>query len=115
MADVPNPPNPITGGSGLGHNNVFRDQNVIINPAAQNATAQLAQQILANTNVTFKQELVKIPNFFSEKGKDTVNAQEFISQIDECLISNDWKDTTTLANFRLCLRGEAEEWLSSTV
>jgi len=61
-----------------------------------------------------KQEIVKIPEFFPKKPKDTVTAQEFISRIDECQVSNDWNDTTTFANFRLCLRGEAEEWLSST-
>jgi len=73
MADAPNP-NPIAGGSGIGHNNVVQNQNVVIDPAAQNAVAQLAQQILANTNITLKQEVVKIPKFFGEKGKDTVNA-----------------------------------------
>jgi hypothetical protein len=65
---------PPAGGSGTGH--VVQQQNAIIDPAAQNAAAQLAQQILANTNVTLKQEVVKTPEFFSEKGKDTVNAQE---------------------------------------
>jgi hypothetical protein len=104
---------PPVGRSGTGR--VVQQQNVIINLAAQNTAAQLAQQILANTNVTLKQEVVKIPKFFGEKGKDTVNAQEFISRIDECLISNDWNDTTTFTNFLLCLRGEAEDWLSSTV
>jgi hypothetical protein len=73
---------PIAGGSGA--NNVAQNQNVIINPAAQNAAAQLAQQILANTNVTLKQEIVKIPEYFGKKAKDTVTAQEFISRIDEC-------------------------------
>jgi hypothetical protein len=62
-----------------------------------------------------KQEIVKIPEFFGEKAKDTVTAQEFILRIDEYQVSNDWNDTTTFANFQLCLRGEAEEWLSSTV
>jgi len=110
-------PNPVAGGSGGGNANVIPNnaQNVVVNPAAQNAAAQLAQQILANTNVTLKQEIVKIPEFFGEKGKDTVTAQEFINRIDECQVSNDWNDVTTFANFRLCLRGEADEWLSSTV
>ena len=113
MADQPQP---VAGGSGINQNqNQNQNQNVIINPAAQGAAAQLAQQILANTNVTLKQEIVKIPEFFGEKAKDTVTAQEFILRIDECQVSNDWNDTTTFANFRLCLRGEAEEWLSSTV
>ncbi len=52
-----------------------QNQNVVIDPAAQNAAAQLAQQILANTNVTLKQEIVKIPEFFGEKSKDMVMAQ----------------------------------------
>jgi hypothetical protein len=111
MADAPNS---VAGGSGTNKAAQNIAQNVIVNPAAQNSAAQLAQQILANTNVMLKQEIVKIPEFFGEKGKDTVTAQEFINRIDECQVSNDWNDTMTLANFRLCLRGEAEEWFSST-
>jgi hypothetical protein len=114
MADD-NQPQPVAGGSGAGHNAQIQNQNIVINPAAQGAAAQLAQQILANTNVMLKQEIVKIPEFFGEKLKDTVTAQEFILRIDECQISNNWNDITTFTNFRLCLRGEAEEWLSSTV
>jgi hypothetical protein len=111
--------NHIAGGSGNNapnqNQNQNQNQNIIINPAAQNTAAQLAQQVLANTNVTLKQEIFKIPKFFGEKAKDTVTAQEFISRINECQVSNDWNDTMTFANFRLCLRGEAEEWHSSTV
>ena len=104
MADQPQP---VAGGSGLNQpqNQIQQNQNVVIDPAAQGAAAQLARQILANTNVTLKQEVFKIPEFFGEKTKDTVTAQEFILRIDECQISNDWNDTTTFANFRLCLRG----------
>jgi hypothetical protein len=109
MAEV----NPVTGGSGTGR--VVQNHNIVIDPAAQNAAAQLTQQILANTNVTLKQEIIKIPEYYNEKGRDTVTAQEFISRIDECQVSNNWNDTMTFANFRLCLRVEAEEWLSSTV
>jgi hypothetical protein len=68
-----NQPNPVTGGSGAVH--TVQNQKVIIDQAAQNATAQLPQQILAKTNVTLKQEIVKIPDFWGEKGKDTVTAQ----------------------------------------
>ncbi len=88
-------PNPVAGGSSTGNNaNVAQNtapvqQNVVVNPAAQQAAAQLAQQILANTNVTLKQEIVKIPEFFGEKGKDTVTAQEFVTRIDECQYRND--------------------------
>jgi hypothetical protein len=41
-----------------------------------------------------------------------VTAQQFISRIDKCQVSNGWNDTTAFANFSLCLRGEADEWLS---
>jgi hypothetical protein len=113
---------PVAGGSGTGRVNVPVQQNVVpvqqnvvIDQAAQNAAAQMAQQILANTNVTLKQELVKIPDFWGEKAKDTVTPTQFMARIDECQVANEWNDTTTYANFSLCLRGEADEWLASKV
>jgi hypothetical protein len=105
--------NPTPGGSG--RTVPVQAQNVVIDANAQAAAAQMAQQILANTNVTLKQELVKILDFWGEKGKDTVTATQFMARIDECQIANDWTDTTTYANFSLCLRGEADEWLASKV
>jgi hypothetical protein len=59
MAD----PNPIAGGSGTGTGHIVQQQNIVIDQAAQNAAAQLAQQILTNTNFTLKQEIVKIPDY----------------------------------------------------
>ena len=59
-------------------------QNIIVDPAAQGAAAQLAQQILANTNMTFKQEVVKLPKFYGQPEKDRISALDFISRIDEC-------------------------------
>jgi len=96
-------------GSGTSCTVANTQQNVVID------AAQLAQQILANTNVTLKQELVKIPDFWGEKGKDTVTATQFMARIDECQVANDWNVTTTYANFSLCLKGEADEWLASKV
>jgi hypothetical protein len=106
---------PQAGGSGTGRTVPVQAQNVVIDANAQAAAAQMAQQILANTNVTLKQELVKIPDFGGEKGKDTVTATQFMARINECQVANDWNDTTTYANFSLCLRGEADEWLASKV
>jgi hypothetical protein len=76
--------NTAPGGSGTGRdrNVPVQNQNVVIDQNAQHAAAQLAQQILANTNVTLKQELVKIPDFWGEKNKDTVTATQFIARID---------------------------------
>jgi hypothetical protein len=100
MADAPQP---VAGGSGnnanVAQNNAPFQQNVVVNPAAQQAAAQLAQQILANTYVTLKQEIVKIPEFFAEKGKDTVTAQEFVTRIDECQVSNVWNATQPSPTF----------------
>jgi hypothetical protein len=62
-----------------------------------------------------KQELVKIPDFWGEKAKDTVTATQFMARIDECQVANEWNDTTTYANFSLSLRGEADEWIASKV
>jgi hypothetical protein len=58
-----NPPNLVAGGSRTGRNMVPQNQNVIIDQAAQNAAAQLAQQILANANVMLKHKMVKILDF----------------------------------------------------
>jgi hypothetical protein len=46
------------GGSGAGRNVPVNNQNVVIDAKAQQAVAQKAQQILANTNITLKKELV---------------------------------------------------------
>jgi hypothetical protein len=102
------------GGSGTGRTLPVANQNVVIDANAQ-AAAQMVQQILANTNVTLKQELVKILDFWGEKSKDTVTATQFMARMDKCQVANDWNDTTTYTNFSLCLRGEADEWLACTV
>jgi hypothetical protein len=91
------------------------NQTAIIDQAVQIAAAQLAQQILNITKDTLKQEVIKIPEFYGQTNKDTISAMDFISRVDKCQISKDWNDITTFANFRLCLRGEAERWLTSTI
>jgi hypothetical protein len=75
---------PTPGGSGTGRTVAPQAQNVVIDANAQAAAAQMAQQILANTNVTLKQELVKIPDFWGEKGKDTVR------------LRNSWQECTSV-------------------
>ncbi len=59
--------NPTPGGSGTARTVPVQAQNVVIDANAQAAAAQMAQQILANTNVTLKQELVKIPDFWGRQ------------------------------------------------
>ncbi len=92
-----------------GAGNFGRGNQPIIPPALNlgnkaAATAQLSEQILNNTNVTLKQDVIKLPEFFGQTGKDTISALNFISRIDECQVSNNWTDITTYSNFCLCLR-----------
>jgi hypothetical protein len=75
----------------------------------------LARQIQANMNVTMKMEVVKLPDFYGEPGKDTITALEFMARIDECQVTNEWNDITTFSYFCLALRGQADKWLSSIV
>jgi hypothetical protein len=101
-----------TGPSGGGNQPIIPPANP--NQAANAAAAALlGQQILNNTNIMLKQEVIKLPEFFGQAGKDTMSALDFISRINECQISNDWNDVTTYANFCRCLGGEAEKWLAS--
>jgi hypothetical protein len=59
------------------------------------AAAQLAQQILNNTNLMLKQEVIKLPEFFGQAREDTISPLDFISRIDECQVLNDWSDITS--------------------
>ncbi len=88
-----------------------------VQPAIQgnNDAANLARQIQANTNVTMKTEVVKLPDFYGDPAKDTVTALEFMARIDECQITNEWNDITTFSYFLLALRSQADKWLSSVV
>ena len=68
--------NPIAGGSGLN-----QQQIQPVQPAIQgnNDAANLARQIQANTNVTMKTEVVKLPDFYGDPTKDTITALEFMA------------------------------------
>jgi hypothetical protein len=114
MADNqdPPPPPPAPGGSGLNRQTPRQNQPTV---QGNNDAAQLAWQIQANTNVTMKTEVVKLPDFYGELGKDTITALEFMARIDECQVTNEWNDITTFSYFRLALRGQADKWLSSIV
>jgi hypothetical protein len=103
-----------TRGGGRGGNIInVPNPPVITDQAAQNVASQLSAQILNKTNVMLKQEIIKLPEFYGQPNKDTIKAMDLISRIDKCQVSNDLNDITTNANFRLCLWGEAEEWLTS--
>jgi hypothetical protein len=91
--------NPVAGGSCLNQQNQQQQQNVVPGNNQNMNAACLAQQILANTNVTLKTEVVKLPEFNGQPDKDTISAMEFMARIDECKVPNEWNDTNTFSNF----------------
>jgi hypothetical protein len=96
----------------LNQQQLNQQQNII--PGNDDA-ANLARQIQANTNVTMKTKVVKLPNFYGDLSKDTIMALEFMARIDECHVTNEWNDITTFSYFWLALSGQADKWLSSVV
>jgi hypothetical protein len=76
MADNSNG-NPDAGGFGLNQQNQQQQQNVVQGNNQNMDAARLAHQILANTNVTMKTEVVKLPDFYGQPDKDTIFALEF--------------------------------------
>ncbi len=60
--DAPNP-NPVAGGSGIGRN------NIVIDPAAQNAAAQLTQKFSPTPTLRLNKKWSKFPNFLAKKEK----------------------------------------------
>ncbi len=70
---------------------------------------------MANTNVTMKTEVIKLPDFYGEPGKDGITALKFMARINECQVAKEWNDITTFSYFWLALRGQADKWLSSIV
>jgi len=63
----------------------------------------------------FQVEQRKVPEFYDQKGKDTISAFDFICQIDDLYQTNTWSDTVTYNNFANVLRGIARKWLFSMV
>jgi hypothetical protein len=91
--------NPVAGGSGLNQQNQQQPQNVVQGNNQNADAACLAQQILANTNVTMKTEVVKLPDLYGQPEKDTISDLEFMARIDDCQVTNKWNDTTTFSYF----------------
>jgi hypothetical protein len=52
-----------------------------------------------------KTEVVKLPDFYGELGKDTITALEFMARIDECQVTNEWNDSTMFSYFLVALQG----------
>jgi hypothetical protein len=71
------------------------------------------QQVPAGTQtiLAFKVEQSKVPEFFRQKGKDTITAIVFIQMIDDLARTNNWSNTVTHKNVANTLRGFPRDWL----
>jgi hypothetical protein len=62
-----------------------------------------------------KIQRTKLPEFWGQKEKDLISANEFIKRLDKMMSANNWSDKVAFDNFGLALKGEANTWLDSQV
>jgi hypothetical protein len=62
-----------------------------------------------------KVQQTKLPEFWGQKDKDSISANEFVKQVDKMMSANNWCDKITFDNFGLALKGSANTWLDSQV
>jgi hypothetical protein len=69
----------------------------------------------ANGNMDLKIQQTKLQEFWGQKEKDSISANEFIKRVDKMMSANNWTDKVAFDNFGLALKGEANTWLDSQV
>ncbi len=69
----------------------------------------------ANGNMDLKIQQTKLPEFWGQKEKDSISANEFVKWVDKMMSANNWSDKVALDNFGLALKGEANTWLDSQI
>jgi hypothetical protein len=50
-----------------------------------------------------KVEQTKLPEFWGQKDKDSITANEFVKQVDRMMSANNWSDKIAFDNFGLAL------------
>jgi hypothetical protein len=89
--------------------------NPIQPPAAQVPIVQAQVVPGANGNRDLKIQQTKLPEFWGQKEKDSISANEFVKRVDKMMSANNWSDKVAFDNFGLALKGEANTWLDSQV
>jgi hypothetical protein len=69
----------------------------------------------ANGNMDLKIQQTKLPEFWGQKEKDSISANEFVKRVDVMMSANNWSDKVAFDNFGLALKGEANTWLDAQV
>jgi hypothetical protein len=62
-----------------------------------------------------KVQQTKLPEFWGQKEKDSISANEFVKRVDKMMSANNWTDKVAFDNFGLALKGEANTWWDSQV
>jgi hypothetical protein len=99
--------------------NILQQQQPLGNPVNQPANnvpivqAQVVQG--ADGGMAVKVQQTKLPEFWGQKDKDSITANEFVKRVDKMMSANNWSDKIAFDNFGLALRGSANTWLDSQV
>ncbi len=62
-----------------------------------------------------KIQQTKLPEFWGQKDKDSISANEFVKRVDKMKSANNWTEKVAFDNFSLALKGEANVWLDSQI
>jgi hypothetical protein len=85
------------------------------NPVAGQVNVPHAQAVQGPNGLQLRVEKTKLPEFYSEKDKDSIAAAEFAKRIDWNVAANGWTDKEAYSNFGMALRGSANIWLESMI
>jgi hypothetical protein len=87
----------------------------VVPPAAQVPIVQAQVVPNPNGNMDLKIQQTKLPEFWGQKDKDSISANEFVKRVDKMMSANIWSDKVAFDNFGLALKVEANTWLDSQV
>jgi hypothetical protein len=62
-----------------------------------------------------KIQQTKLPEFWGQKDKDSISANEFVKRVNKMKSANNWTEKVAFDNFSLALKGEANVWLDSQI
>jgi hypothetical protein len=87
-----------------------------VNQPANNVPIVQAQVVQgADGGMAVKVQQTKPPEFWGQKDKDSITANEFVKRVDKMMSANNWANKIAFNNFGLALRGSANTWLDSQV
>jgi hypothetical protein len=96
-----------------------QQQQPLVNPVNQppGQVPIVQAQVIpgANGNMDLKIQQTKLPEFWGQKDKDSISANEFVKRVDKMKSANNWTEKVAFDNFSLALKGEANVWLDSQI